>query len=367
MSTLARSDAAAAYAPPTSAPIVRIAGLTKAFTKRRGLREMLRSPRTRERATAVDGVSCEIAPGEFFGLLGPNGAGKTTLFKMLATVLLPDAGTATIDGHDVVRHAADVRRVLTPAVGDERSLQWRLSARENLELFAVLLEVPRREQRARIDELLVEVGLADTGAKLVGAFSSGMRQRLLIARALLARPKVLLLDEPTRSLDPISARAFRTFLREEIAGRRNCAILLATHNAEEAFDLCDRVAVLDRGRLLACGPAHALAAEYGDERYVVWTTSPGHAAFPELVARGLADEAREVEGGEGGWRCVQLSTRLNGQRDVAAASRAASVLQFLTAAGVPIARFERAPLPLADLLERVVSRGRAPEGVKRNA
>lgn len=366
MSTLARSDAVAAYAPPTT-PVVRVAGLAKAFTKRRGLREMLRSPRTRERATAVDGVSCEIAPGEFFGLLGPNGAGKTTLFKMLATVLLPDAGTAFIDGHDVVRDAAAVRRVLTPAVGDERSLQWRLSARENLELFAVLLEVPRREQRTRIDALLAEVGLADTGAKLVGAFSSGMRQRLLIARALLARPKVLLLDEPTRSLDPISARAFRTFLRDEIAGRRNCAILLATHNAEEAFDLCDRVAVLDRGRLLACGPAHALAAEYGDERYVVWTTSPEHGAFSELVARGLADEAREVEGGEGSWRSVQLSTRSSGERDAPAASRAASVLQFLTAAGVPIARFERAPLPLAELLERVVSRGRAPDGVKRNA
>src|SRR5262245_8535234 len=242
MNTLARGDVLTVYAPPAPAPVVRVAGLTKAFTKRRGLREMLRSPRARERATAVESVSCEIAPGEFFGLLGPNGAGKTTLFKMLATVLLPDAGTATIDGHDVVRDSAAVRRVLTPAVGDERSLQWRLSARENLELFAALLEVPRREQRSRIDGLLAEVGLADTGAKLVGAFSSGMRQRLLIARALLARPKVLLLDEPTRSLDPISARAFRTFLRDEIAGRRNCAVLLATHNAEEAFDLCDRVA-----------------------------------------------------------------------------------------------------------------------------
>ena len=152
--------------------------------------------------TALDDVSLEIPQGEFLGLLGPNGAGKTTLFKMLATLILPDHGSATVEGYDVVSDPVSVRSVLTPVIADERSLNWRLTARENLDLYAVLYEVPRSERKRRVETVLANVGLEHVGEKMAGAFSSGMRQRLLIARALLARPKVLLLDEPTRSLDP---------------------------------------------------------------------------------------------------------------------------------------------------------------------
>src|SRR5690606_25256479 len=124
-----------------------------------------------------------------------------------------------------------------------------------------------REAEARVGELLRVVALADTGEKMVGSFSSGMKQRLLIARALLSRPRILLLDEPTRSLDPLSARDFRAFLREEIAGQQGCSVILATHSAEEALNLCDRLAVLRKGELLAIGPAEELARRYGEERY----------------------------------------------------------------------------------------------------
>lgn len=329
------------------APMVILDGLTKRFPVRRGWMDTLRHPRRTTYLPVVQGVSCEIAEGEFFGLLGPNGAGKTTLFKMLATLILPDAGTATVVGHDVVQDAPGVRRVLAPVIADERSLYWRLSALQNLELYGVLQGLRRGAARDRARELLGVVGLEETGEKMVGSFSSGMKQRLLIARALIARPRVLLLDEPTRSLDPISARAFRAFLREEIVGRQGCTVLLATHNAEEALELCTRVAVLDRGRLLAVGPAEQLAREIGDERYRLWTRSPVHPAVAALAQRGIVAAVMAREAEETGWARVEME--VPGGLD-----RAAQVVAHLVEQGVVVARFERVGLSLADLIERVV-------------
>jgi len=350
MTTALRSEQSLAAAGAPTHGVVRIDGVTKRYQVRRGWRETLRHPRSGRTTLALDHVSLEIGRGEFFGLLGPNGAGKTTLFKVLATLIEPEMGTAFVEGHDVRLEPGEVRRALTPVIADERSLNWRLTARENLELFAVLLDVPRAECRERIDRVLADVGLLDVGEKMVGAFSSGMRQRLLIARALLSRPRVLLLDEPTRSLDPVSARTFRAFLREEIVGRHGCTVLLATHNADEAFELCDRVAVLDRGRVLACGAARALAQSYGDERHRVWTRTPAHPAFDALVKSGLVDRLHRLPDEEDGWGCLELVVH-GGLAESAAALRA------LSTAGVSVARFERVPLSLADLIERVVADG----------
>jgi ABC-2 type transport system ATP-binding protein len=346
--TAARSS----YSPPSAAAsrdlAVVVESLTKRFVVRRSMREFLRHPLTTTWMTALDDVSLAIPRGEFLGLLGPNGAGKTTLFKMLATLILPDSGSAVVDGHDVVADPIGVRNILTPVIADERSLNWRLSARENLELYAVLFEVPRKERRARVQSVLANVGLENVGEKMAGAFSSGMRQRLLIARALLARPKVLLLDEPTRSLDPISARAFRRFLRDELVEKHGCTVLLATHSADEAFDLCDRVAVLNHGRLLACAPAQTLAREYGEERQHLWTTAPDHEAFTLLTHRGMIERKTILPERDGDWCCVELTLR-GGMSDSAA------IIATLTSEGVPVARFERLTPSLADLLERVVA------------
>ena len=326
---------------------VRVAGVTKRYPVRRGWRETVRHPRSGRKTLALDSVELEILRGEFFGLLGPNGAGKTTLFKVLATLIEPNEGTAFVEGFDVRAEAAAVRRVLTPVIADERSLNWRLTARENLDLYAVLLDVPAVALDERVSRVLENVGLSDVGEKMVGAFSSGMRQRLLIARALLSRPRVLLLDEPTRSLDPVSARTFRAFLREEIVGRHGCTVILATHNAEEAFELCDRVAVLDRGRVLACGAARTLAQSYGDERHRIWTRTPNHHAFEALVAAGRVGQLRRLPDDDG-WACLELVVH-------GGLAESAATLRVLSEAGVPVARFERVPLSLADLIERVVS------------
>ena len=338
----------AVLSPARTATAISIREMSKRFPVRRPLSAALRAPFVRETRLALANIDLDVHEGEFLGLLGPNGAGKTTLFKVLSTLILPDTGRATVLGHDVVRSPVITRRLLAPVIADERSLHWRLSATENLKLFSALHGVPHPEVDARVRELLVLVGLESTAAQLVGTFSSGMKQRLLIARALLARPRVLLLDEPTRSLDPISARALRAFLRDELVGRQGCTVLLATHSAEEAFGLCDRVAVLDRGRLLATGPVERLAREVGDDRYRAWTRDAQHPAWHALGDRGVVAHLSGAVT-EDDW--TRIDVDVPGGLD-----QAAHVLDLLTCAGVRVARFERAPLTLAELLDRIVAR-----------
>jgi ABC-2 type transport system ATP-binding protein len=330
------------------AGLISIRGMNKQFLKRRRFVESLRHPFRREFQQALVGVTCDVYEGEFFGLLGPNGAGKTTLFKSLATFITPDSGTAIVGGYDLCTHPHKVRELVTPAVADERSLRWRLTARENLRLFAILYGVPRREVDSRASELLEAVGLEATGEKMVGEFSTGMKQRLLIARALIPRPRILLLDEPTRGLDPVLARNFRRFLREEIGRRHGCTVLLATHSAEEAFELCDRVAILDRGRLLASGSALVLRAEYGHQRYRILTRTPAHRSFDELAAWG-ASRASEDPATRDGWTTLEIDVP-------GGLESAAAVIQFVTSQGAVVAGFERVNMSLADLIERVVHR-----------
>jgi ABC-2 type transport system ATP-binding protein len=333
-------------------PIVRVEGLSKTFPVRRSWRELILRPTQRQRrVTVVDDVSFEVRPGEFFGLVGANGAGKTTLFRMLAAQLLPDAGSATVAGCDVVGDPHGVHALLTPVGTDERSLNWRLTATQNLELFAALYRVDRREVSARIADLLHTVGLNDAAGKMVGTFSSGMKQRLLIARALLARPRVLLLDEPTRSLDPISARQLRDFLREEIVGRQGCTVLLATHSPEEAFELCDRVAILERGRLLASGRMRDLMGEVSDDRYELDVRAIHVAAAARLI--GGRGHEHEVASHESTTEWTRLRVRIPGGPD-----GASELFTRLAAGGVHVASFRRLDLTLAELIERIVERRR---------
>jgi ABC-2 type transport system ATP-binding protein len=332
-----------------TAPALELRGISKEFRARRSFREALQAPFRQARITALHGVSCDVPEGEFFGLLGENGAGKTTLFKILSTLTTADAGEARIFGVDVSREPARIRQLLSPVLVSDRSLAWRLSARENLRLYAGLHRLARREAEQRARELLTLVGLADTGARLVGTFSSGMKQRLLLARALMARPRMLLLDEPTRSLDPLAARSFREFLRRDVGRTQGCTVLLATHDPDEVRDLCDRVGVLHRGRLVAMGTAQRLSAQLGYHRYRLVTRSPDHPAVLALADRGV--RLGRIEAAEGEWQSRELD--LSGDEETTAA-----VLASLAGAGVPFARFERIELPLADLIERL-TRGAA--------
>jgi ABC-2 type transport system ATP-binding protein len=182
-------------------------------------------------------------------VLGPNGAGKTTTMKMLATLLEPTSGSARVLGLDVVTQARDVRRRMGAVLSDGRSLYWKLTARENLEYFAALYHVPPREQPRRIAGVLAGVKLDDRADDYVERYSTGMRQRLVLARALLPDPELLLLDEPTVGLDPQAARDLRDRVRDLKAQGRT--VLLTTHYMEEADQLCDRIAIVDHGRIVA--------------------------------------------------------------------------------------------------------------------
>ena len=237
----------------TSVSILEAQDLHRTFVSTTG---MLRRQRTV--VEAVRGVSFQIERGELFGLLGPNGAGKTTTIKMLITLLLPTAGRATVLGKDVVADAREVRRHIGYVFGGDRGLYERLSALDNLRYFAELYAVPAREQRNRIGHLLELVGLDGRERERVEGFSRGMRQRLHIARGLLHDPDLLFLDEPSIGIDPIGARELRhTIGSLRAAGK---TIVLTTHYMFEADELCDRIAVITKGRLVAEGTPEHLKA-----------------------------------------------------------------------------------------------------------
>jgi len=214
---------------------------------------------------ALRNVSFSMAPGEIVAIVGANGAGKSTLLRILTTLLLPTRGRAWVGGLDVVREPAGVRRQFGFHSGSDASFYARLSARENLRLFASLNNVGRTESDQRIAQLADLIGLGASLDRQVRMLSTGTVHRLGLARALLHRPAMLLLDEPTRSLDPIAAAEFRRFLRDDVVGRHATTLLFASHALAEVEQLANRVAVLDAGRLLACDTSERLRQSTGTQ------------------------------------------------------------------------------------------------------
>jgi ABC-2 type transport system ATP-binding protein len=199
------------------------------------------------RVVALDGLDLEVDPGEIVAILGPNGAGKSTLLRILGTTVLPDEGSATVAGADVAADPVAARRQLGLMVGDEHALYWRLSGRENLRFFGSLYGLSKERAAARAAELLASLGLESAADRRVLGYSSGMRTRLLLGRALLTDPPLLLLDEPTRNLDPVAAVEFRE-IALRLTQRRGAGILFATHDLHEAASIANRVIVLSAGR-----------------------------------------------------------------------------------------------------------------------
>jgi ABC-2 type transport system ATP-binding protein len=212
-------------------------------------------------AAAVDGLDLTVRTGEVFGLLGPNGAGKTTTLRVIVTLLPVQQGRVTVLGLDVARSATQVRRRLG-YVPQQLSVEGALTGRQNVAWFARLYDVPRHERAARVDDALAAMDLLDAADRLAGGYSGGMIRRLELAQALVARPELLILDEPTVGLDPIA----RDGVWERVARMRaehGMTVLLTTHYMEEADALCDTVALLHRGRLAAVGSPARLKADLG--------------------------------------------------------------------------------------------------------
>ncbi len=218
--------------------------------------------RSIKEVVAVEDISFAVESGELFGLLGPNGAGKTTTVKMLTTLLIPTAGSASVAGFDVVKQANEVRKRIGFIFGGERGLYWRLSGNDNLRYFASLYGVDPEVSKERIPYLLEMVGLQGRGNERVEGYSRGMKQRLHVARTLLHNPDLLFLDEPTIGLDPVGAREFRQVILNLQAEKKT--ILLTTHYMFEADQLCDRIAVIDKGRVVALDTPGGLKKHVSD-------------------------------------------------------------------------------------------------------
>ncbi len=240
---------------------ITIENVSKTFVTGRRLRHLF-SPNASKRLariTALDDVSLAIGQGECFGLVGPNGAGKTTLLKILATLILPDGGTVKVNGYDLKRDR-QIKGSIGLVTGDERSFYWRITARQNLEFFASLHQLPAATSQSRINELChyLEVDNLDRPFQ---EYSTGLKQRVALARALLHDPPILLLDEPTRSLDRKSAEQFRLFI-QQLVKRERKTVVYATHNTQEVSLLFDRVGLLRQGQLVQTGPWAQVSKEY---------------------------------------------------------------------------------------------------------
>ena len=257
-----------ASAPRTNgANAITAEGLVKIYRSRAG------------EVRALDGLDLTVAEGSVLGLLGPNGAGKTTTVRILATLLRPDAGRATVAGFDVVRQAQQLRSVIGLS-GQFAAVDENLTGRENLIMFGRLYQLAWAEARRRADELLEQFALTAAADRIVKTYSGGMRRRLDLASALAGRPRVLFLDEPTTGLDPRSRLGMWDVIRERV--REGTTLLLTTQYLEEADELADSIAVVDAGRIIARGTADELKAQIGGERI-------------EVVVHQRADIARAVE------------------------------------------------------------------------
>jgi len=234
----------------------------------------------RREIEALVEVSLTVRYGELFGVLGPNGAGKTTLIKILSTLLAPTSGTAHVAGVDVVEDPWEVRRHISMVSGGESSGYGLLTVEENLWMFSQFYGIDTRTARSRIRELLDVVGLADRSRTKIFHLSTGMRQKMNFVRGFLTDPEILFLDEPTLGLDVQTARVLRDYIRTWVDDRPGRTILLTTHAMHEADELCDRVAIIDRGRILASAAPETLKRDL--QREAIFRLRIG--ALPDVEA-----------------------------------------------------------------------------------
>lgn len=259
--------------------------LKKVFVTRRGFWRQ-----KRKTTLAVEDVTFQVEEGELFGVLGPNGAGKTTTVKMLTTILLPTSGSGSVLGFDLAKQTVEIRKRIGFTFGGSRGLYSRLTAKENLAYFAELYGLKPEFSRKRIPEMLEMVGLLSRADDRVETFSSGMQQRLHLARALLHDPEVLFLDEPTVGIDPVGARELRQTIR--LLKQSGKTILLTTHYMAEAEELCDRIAIVNHGKVIALDTPMALRKKIRPESIIEITVSQDKTSTIEQLIKPMDGKLR---------------------------------------------------------------------------
>jgi ABC-2 type transport system ATP-binding protein len=295
--------------------------------------------------TALAGVDLDVRKGEFFGLLGPNGAGKTTLIKILTTLLAPTSGRAWVNDLDVVAEADKVRPLINMVSGGESSGYGILTVRENIWLFARIYGVPTAVIKERTDEMLEVVGLKDKADSRVSHLSTGQRQKMNFCRGFITDPTVLFLDEPTLGLDVNAARAIRQYIRKWIAEKPGRTILLTTHYMAEADELCDRLAIIDSGKVLACDTPEKLKRRVQEYPIYDLTLAPGFDG--DLKSLPGVHQATRTETPD----AVNVKVALTDEHAVA------SIVQAISSAGGTIRSLTRVEPTLEDAFIELVGHG----------
>lgn len=339
-------------------PAIETSDLTKHFRMPRALRAMATGRFDAAERVAVDGVSLSIPRGQVFGLLGQNGAGKTTLVRMLTTLLRPTSGAARVDGLDVERDAREVRGRVGLVNGDERSFYWRLTGRQNLEFFAALRHLDKAAATISIDTLAARLGMAEHIDRPFRMLSSGQRQALAIARGLLDEPSIVFMDEPTRSLDPISALRLRRFVADVVVGELGRTVVLATHSMPEAETLCDRLAFIQDGRIVASGSVAELRRAIGYGTRCELRLGEVRADVTELLrgVPGVADLSVTSMPGE-------MSDVVAVRLTMAADATLAELLRRLVGAGIAVLDCVTSELSLEEIYLQTLERPAAVEPV----
>lgn len=233
---------------------------------------------------ALNGIDLRIKEGEIFGLLGPNGAGKTTLTKIISTLVLPEKGSIKVNGHDVSTDPTPVRSSLGLVTGGERSLYWKMTPLENLVFFGRLYHLSKKEAERRALKLIETFNFLDKKDELVQNLSTGQKMKVAFCRALVHDPPILLVDEAERGLDPRASREFRKFLKEELQQKQRKTILLCTHNMEILDELCDRIALINKGQIIALGTPERLKLSLKQKHILkIQTRNP----IPDTLLQGL--------------------------------------------------------------------------------
>jgi ABC-2 type transport system ATP-binding protein len=287
---------------------ISIGNLSKTYpVSFRRLRAFFRRP-AKEPVEALRDVSFEVETGEIFGLIGRNGAGKTTLTKIVATLVQPTTGSVSVHGHDSVSDDEHVRRQVGLATAEERSFYWRLTSEQNLMFFARLHGLSDRAAKQRIKDLFAQLELDEVARRRFGELSTGNKQRLAVARAMLATPPVLLLDEPTRSLDPLAAARMRDLIRALAKQDPPVTIFLTSHNLAEVETLCARVAIISRGHIRAIDtPRNLRDLTSGTEMVHITVASGEKISFARQHDDDLLDEKiRELQ--SAGKRIIDIET-----------------------------------------------------------
>jgi ABC-2 type transport system ATP-binding protein len=311
--------------------------------------------RKNRNVTAVDHLNLEIRKGELFGLLGRNGAGKTTLVKILCTLLPPDSGTASVNGFDVVKQQMQVKQSIGTlfSVG-ERGFFWRLTGYRNLEFYAAVNNVPRSGRKERIMQVLDLVGMKDNAFELFQRYSGGMKRKLALARALLADPPVLLLDEPTTGLDVVSSRNIREFIKKDLSKKAGKTVLYTTHYVEEAAQICDRVAIMHQGHLIALDTPKGLEsrAKKGEVLDVVVKNMSEKQVEQLKAVEGIVSVSAEVQDSVLGQ--TRLRLRLENVDEVA------GIFDFFFKEKIKIVNFKREEPTLEDAFIELTGSGASP-------